>query len=338
MTDPVLSLRTGFELELLAPRGSSRQELAEKLGGVTRFFHTDSEPSLVPGMGHFLHVTPGFAVSSGGRELCSLVDDITITADLEQRAAPLPGWYRLLTDEPRLLRLVTRHADAAAPLETVLDPVASLFGVRVEKLGAAYRVADSTGATVVLAAGLPGERERPCEIVTPPISSDHLQQLEQLLAPARELGFTVPVEAAVHLHVDAEPFRDIAAFANVVRLFALWRPALWALLGTNPRCTRLAPVPQALLALVQGPLDDWAGLATTARACGLTKYADVNLTKVVATNPDRHTLEVRILPGSIHGSEVVAKAALVERLLLRCLDPRPILAPTTADPDELWSA
>lgn len=336
--NPVLSLRTGFELELLAPRGSSRQvlagEIAGRVGGsVRRSFHTDSEASLVPGMGHFLHVTPGWEVLAPDASLiCSLVDDITIMADLDPASRPVPGWYRVLTDDVRLLRLITRHSDPSAPLETVLAPLADLFGVAVEQVGGAYRVTEAGGATVALAATLPGERERPCEIVTAPLERDHLAGLELLLAPARELGFTVPVEAAVHLHLDAEPFRHVDAFSNVVRLFAHWRPALWALLGTNPACRRLGTLPVELVDLVEKPWEDWGSLRDAALTTGLTKYLDVNLTKVVAKNPDRHTLEVRILPGSIDGLEVVERAALVELLLQRCLSPSPFPSPVTDDP------
>ncbi|GMA86270.1 hypothetical protein GCM10025868_15200 [Angustibacter aerolatus] len=100
----------------------------------------------------------------------------------------------------------------------------SLFGTTVERFGPFGRVGDETGSTVALAAPLPPGRERPCEIVTPPIERDHLAVLESLLAPARALGFTVPVEAAVHLHVDGGPFRQVHAFTNLVRLFAWWRP------------------------------------------------------------------------------------------------------------------
>jgi hypothetical protein len=49
----ILHERIGFEIELLAPRGSGRRTLADRIrreqgGRVERFFHTDSEPSLVP--------------------------------------------------------------------------------------------------------------------------------------------------------------------------------------------------------------------------------------------------------------------------------------------------
>ena len=322
-----LTLRTGFEIELLAPAGSDRQVLADELaarvgGEVRRSFHTDSEPSVVPGVGVFRHLSPAFdVVDAHGRPVARLVDDITIEADLTPGGPGRQGWYRVLSDDARLLRLVERHADPDAPLATVLEPVAALFGVRVELVGRAARVDDAARATVAVAMPLPSGRERPCEIITPPLAADHTAALERLLVPARELGFTVPREAAVHLHVDGAPFRRPEAFANVVRLFGHWRRALWEALGTNPECRRLAPLPDALLDLVETSDD------ARAEATGLTKYADVNLTQLVTSTPVRDTLEVRILPGAIDGPSIVRRAALVEALLIRCLDPRALPRP-----------
>ena len=125
----------------------------------------------------------------------------------------------------------------------------------------------------------------------------------------------------MHLHVDGAPFRRPEAFANVVRLFGHWRQQLWAALDTNPACRRLAPLPDALLDLVETSDD------ARSEATGLTKYADVNLTQLVTGTPLRDTLEVRILPGAIDGPTIVRRAALVEALLARCLDPHPLPRP-----------
>jgi hypothetical protein len=51
-----LRWRSGFELELLAPRGSDRRVLAEELaarhGGTVRtVWHEDSEPADIPALG-----------------------------------------------------------------------------------------------------------------------------------------------------------------------------------------------------------------------------------------------------------------------------------------------
>ena len=327
-----LRLRTGFEIELLAPRGSDRGALAGELarrcaGSVRAVWHHDSEPSLVPGLGRFLHLTRGYEVlEAGGAPLCTLVDDITLVDDLDQQARPAPGWYRVLTDDARLLRLLAARCDAGADVDAVLDPVAALWDAELQRFGDIIRLDDASGATIALAAPLGGERERPCEIVTPPLVTGHAAALERLLRAARDLQFTVPQEAAVHLHYDGGPFRSAAALTNVVRLFGWWRPALHQLLETNPACRRLAELPPQLLTAVEGS-PSFAQLREAATAGGLTKFFDVNLTQLFADKPLRDTLEVRILPGSIDVGEIVRRAALVEQLLGRCLDPAPLPAP-----------
>jgi hypothetical protein len=325
-----LHRRIGFELELLAPRGSSRRTLADALaqtcgGQVQPVWHEDSEPSLVKRLGRFLHLTQGFAVLRSSDDLlCTLVDDVTIVADLNPTEPALPGWHRLLTDDPRLVRLLARVSDPAGPLETSLDGAASLWGSAVEQHGKILRL-DAAGATIALATPSGGERERPCEIVTPPLIEGHAEALEELLGPARDLGFTVPVEAAVHLHFDGAPFRDPAALANVVRLFAYWREPLRQLLGTNPNCRRLARLPAELVEVVAGtPTSD--ELRDAAKRGALTKFFDVNLTQLLRDDPIRDTIEIRILPGTMDTGEVVGGAAIVEALLDRCLDPTPIPA------------
>ena len=336
----VLRRRTGFEIELMAPVGSSRRVLARELaarrgGRVRPVWHHDSEPSLVPGLGRFLHLAQGFEVVDAAETLvCTLVDDVTLVADLDQRTLPTPGWYRVLTDDARLLRLLAQRIDPGAPIEESLDRVAALWGVHVDRHGDVFQVDDSAGATIALAAPQGGGRERGCEVITPPLIADHEEVIDDLLRVARELGFFVPVEAAVHMHYDGGPFRSAAALANVVRLFGLWRPALHTLLGTNPACRRLAPLPASL---VQAATGTPSYEELRAAAAGLTKFFDVNLTALFAEIPARNTLEVRILPGTIDTSDVVRGAALVEALLERCLDETPITTPP-AEPDAALSA
>jgi len=334
---PRLRRRTGFEIELMAPPGRSRRSLAHDLAGrvggrIHPVWHSDSEPSLVPGLGRFLHLTQGFEVRRpDDSPLCTLVDDITLLDDLQPRTPPSPGWYRVLSDDPRLLALLARHCDPGVPLERVLDPVAALWGVEPETVGGVVRLDDPGGATIALAAPQGGERERPCEIVTPPIASGHLEALEELLGPARELGFTVPREAAVHLHVDGGPFRTPRALANVVLLFTHYRDALRELLRTNPACRRLAPLPSPLVAAASRATPSTDELRKAADEGELTKYFDVNLTQLLTDRPKRDTLEIRILPGAISAADIVNQAALVELLLDRCEDPEPFPVAPTGD-------
>jgi putative amidoligase enzyme len=334
-----LHRRTGFEVELMAPPGRSRLDLARDLaarhgGRVRPVWHHDSEPSLVPGLGRFLHLTQGFEVlRADGTQLCTLVDDVTLTAGLDRGAAGPPGWFRILSDDPRLLSLLAAHSDPGGTLDTALDASARLWGTGAQRLGEVYRLDDPAGATIALAAPQGGERERPCEIVTPPLTGDHGAALEELLGPARELGFTVPLEAAVHLHLDGAPFREPYALANVIRLFAYWREPLRTLLATNPACRRLAPLPAPLVAAVDGTpdLDD---LRKAAAEGELSKFFDVNLTQLLTDTPIRDTIEIRILPGAIDTAEILDRAGLIELLLDRCLDPSPL----PAAPDEPGSA
>jgi hypothetical protein len=310
-----LQRRTGFEIELMAPPGLSRHALALDLAGrcggrVRPVWHHDSEPSLVPGLGRFLHLTQGFEVRRGdGGLLCTLVDDITLVASLDPRAAAPPGWFRILTDDPRLLSLLAAHSDPGGTLRAALDATARLWGSAVRQHGDVYRLDDPAGATIALAAPQGGERERPCEIVTPPLAGDHRTALEELLGPARELGFTVPHEAAVHLHLDGAPFRRPHALA----------------------CRRLAPLQDPLVEAVVG-VPSYDDLRKAAADGGLTKFFDVNLTQLLTDTPARDTIEIRILPGAIDTDDIINRAGLVELLLDRCLDPEPFPAAPT-DPD-----
>jgi hypothetical protein len=331
-----LHRRTGFEIELMAPPGLSRQtlamDLADRCGGrVQPVWHHDSEPSLVPGLGRFRHLTRGFEVRRrDGELLCTLVDDVTLIAGLDPRTAAAPGWFRILSDDPRLLSLLAAHSDPGGTIETALDRAARLWGSTVQRHGDVYRLDDPAGATIALAAPQGGERERPCEVITPPLTRDHHAALEELLGPARELGYTVPHEAAVHLHLDGAPFRQPHALANVVRLFAHWREPLRALLRTNPACRRLAPLPEPLVSAVAG-LPSYDDLRKAAADGGLTKFFDVNLTQLLTDTPIRDTIEIRILPGAIDADDIVNRAGLVELLLDRCLEAEPFPA-APADP------
>ncbi len=347
-----LRRRTGFEIELMAPSGLSRRTLADDLavrcgGQVRPVWHHDSEPSLVPGLGRFLHLTQGFEVRrADGRLVCTLVDDVTLLDGLDPRAAPPPGrrpsagpgadgsavgWFRILSDDNRLLRLLATHSDPGGVLASALDDAAKLWGTPVQRIGDVYRLDDPGGVTIALAAPAGGERERPCEIVTPPLTGDHGAALEELLGPARELGFTVPLEAAVHLHLDGAPFRRPHALANVVRLFAYWREPLRALLQTNPACRRLAPLPPSLVDAVAGR-PSYEDLVAAAKAGELSKFFDVNLTQLLTAAPVRDTLEVRILPGAIRTADIMNRAGLLELLLDACMSPEPFPAPAAADP------
>ena len=317
--------KMGVEIELLAPAGRSRQDLAMAIAAhsgaqVRRIFHPQGEPSKVPGTPVFENLTLGFVVEDArGNVLARCVDDLTLQDGLDGRRPPRPGWYRIVSDDARLLRLIMRHADPAAPLQTVLGPIAELFGTSIEQgEGGMVRVTDEAGASIAIGAPLPGERERPCELITPPLESAHLDRLESLLAPARSLGFGIPAEGAIHLHFDATPLCAAPAVANLVTLLGLHGETLKQRLGTNPRCRRLGAWPQALFEVVTSPTFvhlAWEDAREQLAQLQLTKYCDFNLRNLVHSIPNKHTFEVRILPVWLHGEKIVEAAALFAAIL-----------------------
>jgi hypothetical protein len=290
-------------------------------------FSHQSEPSKAPGLPVFESLTLGFAVTDQvGAPVATLVDDLTLAADLNRAAAPLAGWHRILSDDPRLLRLAARHCDPQAPLESVLEPLAALFGGGCETHpGGVVRASDTRGAPLAMAAPLPGERERPCEIVTAPLTHDHAAALGVLLDEARALGCTLPREGATHLHFDAARLCSAPVLARLVAALTQAGPALKQKFKTNPNCVRLGPWPHDLCALTDSwdfQALDWPGAIAALKPLGLSKYVDFNLANLIGADPAKHTFEVRILPAHLDPAPILAAAAWFEALLAWCCDPQ----------------
>lgn len=331
MSDPVVRWKMGVEIELLAPPARSRKTLAEAIaatcgGSARRIFHAQGEPSKVPGTPVFDNLTLGFTIEDAERRLLAhCVDDLTLQSDLDRERPPRPGWYRIVSDDARLLRLIARHADASDPLERVLEPAARLFGGTVDEAeGGMVRLIDAEGVSVAIGAPLPGERERPCELITPPIETDHLVRIDALLSIARSLDFSVPAEGAIHLHFDAERLCEARVIANLVCVLDVHGPALRARVGTNPLCRRLGPLPSELVERVSAEEFrrlDWVDAVEELQRFELTKYCDFNLRNVVSPPRDKHTFEVRILPVSTDARRIVEWAGLFAAILEWATDP-----------------
>ena len=335
-----LGWKTGFEVELLAPRGSTRLDLALRIahrrdGTVRKFFHPQQEPGGADGQTIFENLTPGFeALDSEGRPLARFVYDVTLQADFDRKAAALPGWYRILTDEGRLLRLIARNCDPDAPLDRVLSPIAALFGTTAEMHASGMvKVSDERDVSVAIAAPLPGERERACEIVTPPLDRDQEAVLGFLLGEAKAAGFTCPWEGATHVHFDATPLLSAGTIANLVAVLSRHGDALKRLVDVNPHCIRLGKWPDRLLALVVAEgfaALDWPAARKELSTVGLTKHCDFNLLNLVNVNKAKHTFEVRILPASLDSAAIVEATELFAAILGWCIA-RPGAVPRGAE-------
>lgn len=341
--NPTLHWQAGFEFELLAPAGATRRTLADALaatcgGSVRVVFHHETELSQVPGTPVFDNLSQGFEVlDAHGAWLARCVDDSTLQQGLNPQAAGLPGWFRIVSDDRRLLQLVARVGRADGTAHDALAPVAALFGTQPERLpGGLVRITTLDHAPVALGAPLPGERARGCELVTPPLQHNHAQRINALLAPARQLGFTLAFESATHVHFDATRLHHTQVFANLVALLQRWGPTLKWLVQCNPACRRLGDWPAALLDMVAADgfcQQDWPQARARLQTLGLSKFCDFNLKNIVHDVPGKPTFEVRVLPGLLSGDAVVASTALFESLLLRAVQGAavPLAAPLAPD-------
>jgi hypothetical protein len=320
-----LNWKIGCEIELLAPKGLSRKDLADSIarennGTVHRIFYPQSEPSTVPGKPLFHNLTLGFEViDPQGNLIAKCVDDLTLQDDLDKSYPSKPGWYRIVSDNTRFLQLITCQANAEQSQSEVLNPIADLFGTHVQQ-GAEgmMRVADNTGNPIAIAASLPGERERPCELISAPIDTLHLEKLEVLLKTARLLNFTVPVEGATHIHFDGLPLCSANVFANLVNIFHAHGANLKKLVGTNSSCRRLGSWDMALLKLVNesGFRElSWEEASSRLIKLELTKYCDFNLKNLIHPIPDKMTFEARIFPVWLDSQPIIEAAALCEAIL-----------------------
>lgn len=323
--DALATITLGVELELLCPRGVSRRDVAEAIAAshhatVHPVFHPDSEPALVPGTPVFENLTLGFDVrDSDGGLVARLVDDLTLQDDLDRQAAPLPGWFRIVSDDRRILHLVRRHGRADGTLLEALQPLADLFGTQLDIDQGIVRVADPDGSPLALGAPLPGERERPCELVTPPLPRSQLvERVHALLTPAKALGLTVATEAATHIHVDRRPLQSARIVRDLVRLWEARADAVKAAAGTNPACRRLGGWTPRLRETVEEPgFADlpWPEAKRRLAGLGLSKFVDLNLKGLAHDLAGKPTVEARFFPGTDSAEDVGRMASTVLDLL-----------------------
>ena len=325
MKKNVLQSRIGFEIELIAPKGKSRLDLADAIrksynGTVKRVFHPQAEPIHIPNNPIFESLTLGFEIYSSSNELIArCLDDLTLQTDLDKSEGPKDNWYRIVSDDSRLLQLVACQVDAELPICDVLVKIAELYRTSVQSDHSGMkRVVDLSNQTIAIAAPLPGERERACELVTAPIKNDHQDKLKSLLDISKSLNFAIASEGATHLHFEAFEFHSAHIIRNIVNIFGSYDQLLMALFNTNSKCVRLGKWHQSIFEIVEQPWFltlSWQQVKDEFKRLPLTKYCNYNLINIIYEIPEKPTFEVRILPPTLNPFEITCAASVVETLL-----------------------
>ena len=318
--------KLGVEIELLAPKGLTRYDLALAVakrikGSVHRFFHIDSEPSKVPNTPLFYHLTPAFEVrDKSGKWLVRCVDDITLRHDFNRKIPALKNWYRIVSDDARLIRLIKKHSDANLPIAESLLVIGQLFGTKpVKNKGNVYRLATEANEPIALAAPMPGERERACEIITAPLSYHHcLETLTMILEEVNRLGFLIPKEGASHVHFDGQAFTSANILATLMNRLHQQRLSLRKQLETNPHSTRIGAWSKEIMQVInQSDFADlsWSDACQRLAKQSISKYCDFNIRNLIYPQKDKHTFEVRILPVCLDIERLQKKIALLYRVI-----------------------
>jgi hypothetical protein len=345
--------KTGLEVELLAPPGKTRFDLARALakqaGGALRLafkYHGQGE---LPDGRPDCHLTPAMRVLVRGKWFCSVVDDPTIVDEL----APTSEKMRIArTDDVRLAAWIERHCDApgtatvhpersrgatrrqpiparrahaSTPLGTngALAPLKKTFAATEEEDG----FVDPWGLPLVRWHEVSAERARVCELVLRPLSQKELAPtLRRVMKLASSLGFTVPVEGAIHAHFDAAPFRSTPALRRLVLEWTEQRPSLLRALQPSPRCRKLGPFPPDVVRVAKAATDDlpFETLAAGLLLGGLHRAVDLNLLGLIERYPKQPTIEVRCLPGSLDPEATLERLNVAERFLARLRPDRPV--------------
>lgn len=317
---------TGVELELIAPEGRSRRDLAERLAGSPerlqyglKFYHLgDFDERGRP----VSRLTPAYRVLDGeGVPWLTLVDDPTLRGGLPEGTEPFPG-NTFRTDDVRIAKWIERHCWSDS------DDTASIFARLAETFegrwlddeGVPVALVDRYGHALVRRMLGPLSAPRACELVTRPLSRDErVEALEVMLRAARELGFTPFGACGLHLHFDAAPWRSTprltALIRDVHRDTAAYRRDPLA----HPGSKFLGPFPDKVLRIAhEAPADlPFDVLASALSMAGTIKHLDVNLLGAIETTPVQPTLEIRCLRATIEMEELLGAVDRWERFLLR---------------------
>ncbi len=310
--------RVGLEVELLAPPGKTRFDLARALaklaGGALRLSFKYHGQGTLPDGRPDCQLSPAAKVLVRGKWFASVVDDPTILDDL----APDAEAMRIArTDDVRLAAWVERSCEAPFTSGAEGREWAALkktFAATEDDEG----FVDPWGLPLVRWHHVSAERARVCELVLRPLNPRELAPtLRKVMKLARSLDFTVPSEGAIHAHFDAAPFRSTALLRKLVLSWTKDRARLLSWLQPNSRCRKLGPFPEDVVRVADAASDDmkFESLAAGMLLAGLHRAVDLNLLGLVERYPKQPTIELRCLPGSLDPEATLARIAAGQNFL-----------------------
>ena len=323
---------SGFELELIAPPGQSRKDLAQALArrcnGTVRC-GMKMLTLTIDDRGDWLgscELVPAYRViDSQGRLRFQLEDDFSINAELDVAAAPSQEAWRLTCDDSRLAGLAERQVSGDSEAE-VLQNFLLLFSAHLDPPLADHPglrpIVDSYGHLVAVHGRYGKERERVCEVVTRPLHPEERREvLESVIEEANALGFGPAKEGSVHVHYDAEPWRDPGTLCHLIQRWSSERTELLAKLEPNPATPQWRGGFSSEVQAVadQGADLPFTTLATNLLKAGLKKRSDLNLLGIARPGHRQATLETRVLPMSLDLAEFWSKLEILEAFLQDCL-------------------
>lgn len=312
-------MKLGYEIELLAPLGQTRESIAESFAkkfqlNMKACFHRESEH--LPGiqdLAPYYCLTKGFELYNSSGWQLRFINDMTIRESIDKSAPDLPQWFHILTDDIRFIDLILCHCDPTSKVDQILLPIAKIYNSQINNADGIYSVSGNASKLICAAHSQMTDRNRICEIVTSPITDGHHLKLEEIIEQALSIGCIVPKEAAFHIHFDGLAFANTTSLLRLIRYFYIWSDVLKKIIPPNPNCTRLGDYNSQIIDYAFNPLNEKKVFEQTVsdlKQLSPTKYCDFNFNNILIGNPDKFTIEVRAIPMILNAAAMNAASDL----------------------------
>ncbi len=308
-------MKAGYELELLAPIGSTRYSIAYHFSqkynlNLKTCFHRESEiwPGSNNGIAYYC-LTKGFELWNNQSWQFRFINDMTIRHSLDASVPESNEWYHILTDDIRFIDLIQNQCDSSSATSEILKPISKLYKVEQQIKDRIYSVVGKKSKLICGAHSQMADRNRICEIVTAPITENHQQRLEEIIDLANSMGCIVPQEGAFHIHFDGTDFANSKTLLRMIRYFYVWTDVLKAMIPPNPYCTRLGEYSKAILDYafdLANETKPFSDVVSELKMLAPTKYCDFNFNNILIGDPDKFTVEVRVIPMLLDSAALVA--------------------------------